>query len=183
MNKTRYFAVLAVLLICAGMARAQEPKSSGEVLSSSVANAEAEFVSAAEAMPEEKYSFVPTNGEFTKVRNFAQQVKHVAAVNYLLGAGILGEKPPVETGEERGPDSLKSKAEIVKYLRDSYAYAKKAIATINDTNALTSMKSPFGEGTMSKLSMAAITLGHTFDHYGQIVVYLRMNGIIPPASR
>jgi uncharacterized damage-inducible protein DinB len=177
--------VVVIVFVLAGfaIARAQDAKSTAEVLNQSVSSVESEFVSAAEAMPEDKYSFVPTDGEFKGVRTFAQQVKHVAAVNYILGAGILAEKPPVETGEESGPESLKTKAEILKYLKDSYAYAHKAVATINDANSITPTKSPFGEGNMTRLQMATIVIGHSFDHYGQIVVYLRMNGIIPPASR
>jgi hypothetical protein len=135
---------------------------------------EGEFVPAAEAMPEEKYSFAPTTGEFKGVRTFSQQVKHVAAVNYIVAAGILGEKPPVDTGEENGPDSAKSKADIVKFLKDSFAYAHKAVATINDANSVESMKSPFGEGTTTRLSMAVLLTGHGFDHYGQMVEYLRL---------
>jgi hypothetical protein len=100
-----------------------------------------------------------------------------------VAAGILGEKPPVDTGEENGPDSAKSKADIVKFLKDSFAYAHKAVAAINDANSVESMKSPFGEGTTTRLSMAVLLTGHGFDHYGQMVEYLRLNGIIPPASR
>lgn len=145
--------------------------------------AEKEFVSAAEAMPEDKYSFAPTNGEFKGVRTFAQQVKHVAAVNYLIGATILQEKPPVDVGGESGPDSVKSKAEIVKFLKDSFAYVHKAIATINEGNLLAPLKAPWGDATVTRQAMATTAVSHCFDHYGQIVVYLRMNGIVPPASR
>jgi hypothetical protein len=162
---------------------ADQPKSITEALNASVSGVEGEFVSGIEAMPEDKFSFAPTAGEFKGVRTFAQQVKHVAAVNYMLGAGILGEKPPVDTGGESGPDSIQSKADIVKFLKDSYAYVHKAIATVTDQNAVLPVKSPFGEGMSTRFGLAMITFGHSFDHYGQIVVYLRMNGIIPPASR
>jgi uncharacterized damage-inducible protein DinB len=144
---------------------------------------EGEFVPAADAMPEDKYSFAPTNGEFKGVRTFAQQVKHVAAVNYLIGAAILEEKPPVDPGGENGPDSVKTKADIVKFLKESFAYAHKAVTSINDGNLLSSIKSPFGQGTTTRLGMATLIVGHCFDHYGQMVEYLRMNGIVPPASR
>src|SRR5205085_5120249 len=111
------------------------------------------------------------------------QVKHVAAVNYMVGASILGEKPPVELGSENGPDSLKSKADIMKFAKDSFAYAHKALATINESNATGDIKNPFGEGTVTRLGMGVVFSWHTMDHYGQMVEYLRMNGIIPPASR
>ena len=86
------------------------------VLDSTVMNMEHEFVPAAEAMPEDKYGFAPTDGEFKGVRTFAQQMKHVAAVNYEIGAALLEQKPPVDVGDESGPASMTSKAEIIQYL-------------------------------------------------------------------
>jgi hypothetical protein len=108
----------------------------------------------------------------------------VSAVNYFVGAAILGEKPPVEVGNpEKGPDTLKTKAEIVAYMKGSFDYARKAIQSINAKNGTKSMKFPFGEGTTTPLGMATLLGFHGMDHYGQMVIYLRMNGIIPPASR
>ena len=160
-----------------------EPRTAAQVLNGSVSGMEHEFVPAAEAMPESKFDFAPTSGEFKGVRTFAQQVRHVAAVNYILGAAILQEKPPADLGGESGPESLKTKAEIVKYLKDSFEYAHKAIATITDKNLLEPVKYPFGDRPSSRLELAGIITAHGFDHYGQIVVYLRSNGIVPPASR
>jgi uncharacterized damage-inducible protein DinB len=185
--KNRNILLMAMMLIamsCPLLAQAPKaPATVTSVLDRSLSGMEGEFVPAAEAMPEEKYSFAPTTGEFKGVRTFSQQVKHVAAVNYLVAAGILGEKPPVDTGGENGPDSAKSKADIVKFLKDSFAYAHKAIATVNETNSVADIPSPFGEGKTTRLSMAVLLTGHGFDHYGQMVEYLRLNGIIPPASR
>jgi DinB superfamily len=188
MNKTKGLLASLILLAGSGLALAQDPKpaehhSIAQVLDHSIAGVENEFVPAAEAMPEDKYSFAPTNGEFKGVRTFAQQVKHVAAVNYLVGAAILGEKPPVELGGESGPDSIKSKADIVKFLKDSFIYAHRAVNTINEGNLLTPIKSPFGQGMVTRLGMSTLIFGHCFDHYGQMVEYLRMNNIVPPASR
>ena len=143
-----------------------------------------QFISAAEAMPEDKFDWAPTQGEFKEARTFAQQIKHVAAVNYFIGATILGEKPPVEVGDpEKGPDNLKTKAEIVSYLKGSFEYSRKAIQSITAKNGTRTLKNPFGEGTMTPLGMATLLAFHGMDHYGQMVVYLRMNSIIPPASR
>ncbi|MDE3245986.1 MAG: DinB family protein [Acidobacteriota bacterium] len=143
-----------------------------------------QFISAAEAMPEDKYDWVPTQGEFKEARTFAQQVKHVAAVNYFVGAAILGEKPPVEVGDpEKGPANLKTKAEIVAYLKSSFDYARKAVQGITAKNGTKSLKSPFGQGTTTPLGLATLLAFHGMDHYGQMVIYLRSNGIIPPASR
>ncbi len=190
MNMKKTKGLLAFLLLLAGgrVAQAQDAKPAEhrtitQVLDRGVAGVEGEFVPAAEAMPEDKYSFAPANGEFKGVRTFAQQVKHVAAVNYLVGAAILEEKPPVDLGGEKGPDSVKSKADIVKFLKDSFTYVHRAVGTINENNLLTPIKSPFGEGMTTRLGLAILIVGHCFDHYGQMVEYLRMNGIVPPASR
>ena len=178
----------SLLLACSALAFGQanmpdEHRTIVQVLDRSLSGVEGEFVPAAEAMPEDKYAFAPTNGEFKGVRTFAQQVKHVAAVNYMVGACILAEKPPVELGSENGPDSLKSKAEIVKFLKDSFAYVHKAVATIDDKNLVDPIQNPFGQNKTTRLGMATLIVGHCFDHYGQMVEYLRMNGIVPPASR
>jgi len=95
----------------------------------------------------------------------------------------MEEKPPVDIGEESGPASIKSKADILKFLKESFQYVHKAIATINEKNIVDTVKSPFGEGSVSRLGLATSVAWHGFDHYGQMVVYLRMNGIVPPASR
>ena len=186
-KKLGCLAICALLL--AGLSAAQEKKGKEErrtvtqVLDSTVANLEHEFVPASEAMPEDKSGFAPTGGEFKGVRTFGQQIKHVAAVNYELGAAILEEKPPVDIGDESGPASITTKAEILKYLNDSFVYVHKAVKTINDKNMVETVKSPFGEGKVSRLGLATSVAWHGFDHYGQMVEYLRMNGIVPPASR
>jgi uncharacterized damage-inducible protein DinB len=166
------------------MPKPEPPRTVTQVLDRAVTNVEKEFVPAADAMPEDKYGYAPTGGEFKGVRTFAQQVKHVAAVNFELAAAILQEKPPVEIGDdEAGPAAVKTKAEIMKFLKDSFAYMHKAIATITPQNEVESIKSPWGQSTITRLGIATLTVGHCFDHYGQMVVYLRHNGIVPPASR
>lgn len=184
----RFHTVSACLLLLSGIALAQaakpaEPQNVSQVLDHSVTNVENEFVPAADAMPEDKYSFAPTTGEFKGVRSFEQQVKHVAAVNYILGAAILGEKSPVDTGGENGPDAMKTKGDIIKYLKNSFAYLHKATLSIDEKNLIAPIKNPFGEGTATRLALASGAVGHCFDHYGQMVEYLRWNGIVPPASR
>ena len=145
---------------------------------------EKEVVSAAEAMPEDKFNFAPTQGEFKGVRTYAQQIKHIAATSYMLGAAILGEKPPVDLGKgENGPDNITSKADVVKFLKDSFDYAHKAAKSIDENNVLGMVPAPWGNNKVTRLSLTIIMLGHPFDHYGQMVEYLRMNGIVPPASR
>jgi uncharacterized damage-inducible protein DinB len=187
MRVAKRSAVLLCFLLCAGAAFAQDskpaPTTVGASIDSIVGIAEREVVSAADAMPEDKYGFAPTNGEFKGVRTFAQEVKHIAAVNYVFGSTILQEKPPMDLGGENGPDAIKSKADIMKFLKDSFAYAHKAVTSINDQNAVVAIKPPFGKNDTTRTAIAAFVPTHCMDHYGQMVEYLRMNGIIPPASR
>jgi uncharacterized damage-inducible protein DinB len=180
------------LLLVGGLASAQTTTSKavekkatsvGQELDHMLANLEREFVPAAEAMPEATFKFAPTNGEFKGVKTFAEQVRHLASANYYFCAAIAGEKAPAELGAENGPEALKTKAEIINYLKDSFAYAHKVFAGITDATATASMPTPWGQGTTSRLGLATLTVAHGCDHYGQMAVYLRMNGIIPPASR
>src|SRR5277367_5480467 len=181
MKKMKWLFATILLLAGSTLAIGQEAKPAeartvAQVLDRGVTGVESEFVPAADAMPEDKYSFAPTDGEFKGVRTFAQQVKHVAAVNFMLGGAILGEKPPVELGGENGPDAMTSKADILKFLKDSFAYLHKAVVTVNEKNMLEPIKSPFGEGMGTRLGFSSMAPGHCFDHYGQLVEYLRMNG-------
>jgi len=186
-NKIGRIACGLLLLTVTAAAQASKPKDEmhtvSQVLDRTVLNMEHEFIPAAEAMPEDKFGFAPTNGEFKGVRTFGQQIKHVASVNYELGAALLEEKPPVDINDEAGPASVTSKADILKFLKESFEYVHKAIATINETNFVGTVRSPFGEGSVSRLGLAATVASHGYDHYGQMVEYLRMNGIVPPASR
>ncbi len=188
MNRTRVLIGMSLVLMFVGTGLAQtnsgDPRSVAQVIDGRISGVEKEFVSAAEAMPEDKYSFAPTSGEFKGVRTFAQQVKHVAVSNYEFGAAILGEKPPIDVSDESGPANIKSKAEIVKFAKDSFTYLHKAIASINANNMDEPMKNPWGgKEAVTRLGIAVLAAQHPFDHYGQMVVYLRMNGIVPPASR
>jgi DinB superfamily len=161
----------------------QPPKTIGAVLERQLRGIERELVPAAEAMPAEKYGFAPTNGEFKGVRNFGEQVKHAAATNYVMFAAMLGEKPPAGTADDNGPAALKTKDELVRYLRDSFALGVRAVANMDEKTALELVQSPFGPNKTTRLGLATGALGHSLNHYGQIVEYLRMNSIIPPASR
>jgi uncharacterized damage-inducible protein DinB len=188
MRQRRWLIVCALLVIAAAAAAQtgkpkEERRTVTQVLDRTVGNLEEEFIPAAEAMPEDKFGFAPTNGEFKGVRTFAEQIKHVAAVNYELGAAILEQKPPVDINDEAGPASITSKADVMKYLRDSFEYVHQAIGTINEQNYVATVRSPFGEGKVSRMGLATSVAWHGYDHYGQMVVYLRMNGIVPPASR
>jgi hypothetical protein len=159
------------------------------VLERNLTNLENDVVPAADAMPEDKFNFKPTNdlikgSEFTGVKTYADQVKHIAVTNELIVACLNGQPQPVPDAEsDLGPTKLTSKADIMQYLKDSFAHAHEAFTKITKTNIVGQVRNPFGKGTRPRLGLTIIILGHTQDHYGQMVEYLRMNGIIPPASR
>lgn len=175
------FVLLGVSQIALGQMAMQPAKTPGDALNAVLNIGKGEFMAAAEAMPENKYSYAPTSGAFKGVRTFAEEVKHVAAVNYIFGAAILQEKPPVDVGGENGPDSVKTKADILKFAGDSFEYLQKALASVSEKNQLDLVDSFFGK--VPRLSIASFSVAHPMDHYGQMVEYLRSNGIVPPASR
>jgi uncharacterized damage-inducible protein DinB len=143
------------------------------------------IVSTADAMPADKYGFAPTDGEFKGVRTFGQQVKHLAAANHILAAAALGEEPPAGAGDEMGPETVRTKPEILDYLNGSFEHLARAIDAIGDKNATvkSSPISPLKGTEATRLALTVEAMIHAFDHYGQMVEYLRMNGIVPPASR
>ncbi len=143
------------------------------------------IVSTADAMPADKYGFAPTDGEFKGVRTFGQQVKHLAAANHILAAAALGEEPPAGAGDEMGPETVRTKAEILDYLNGSFEHLARAIDSIGDKNATvkSSPISPLKGTETTRLALTVEAMIHAFDHYGQMVEYLRMNGVVPPASR
>jgi len=176
------FLIGAALLLPA-FASAADQITVAKLYDQPIAGLEREIVPLVEAMPADKFDFAPTAGTFKGVRTFAQQAKHVAAVNYLVAAAALGEKPPVDTGGEIGPAAIRTKEQIVKFLKDSFAYAHKAALALTSAGETELVKSPFGNSQLARGYLVSIVVSHTYDHYGQMVVYARMNDIIPPASR
>ena len=171
------------LVVINKVAPAQTMPTASQTLDFWIANTEKEVVSVADAMPEEKYSFAPTAGAFTGVRTFAEQVKHLSAANYQLAALILGENPPHGEQDETAPDSIKSKAQIIVYVKGSFAALHRAVATISEGNMLEPLVTAASARRRNRLHFAIDAVAHSYDHYGQMVEYLRMNGIVPPASR
>lgn len=180
----RYSLAICLLALTRLSAADSAAPPTSKIFDQQLTMVERELVSLVEAMPEDKLLFAPKVGEFKGVRTFAQQATHVAYVNYAVASAVLEEKNPSESDKsENGPANLKSKADIVKYVKDSFAYTHKAMAMLSDTNLRDMVTSPFGEGKVTRLSMATVPVWHSFDHYGQMVVYARMNGVVPPASR
>jgi hypothetical protein len=154
------------------------------VVDGQITNLEKQIVGLAEAMPESKFNFSPEHlpiqgSDYKGVRTFAVQIKHVAASNYFLWSSITGDTFPKDFMGGDGPERLKGKTEIVKFLKDSFTLGHKAAASLTGDNALRT-----ATGTKSTcLDFAVFAVAHAFDHYGQMVEYARMNGIVPPASR
>jgi uncharacterized damage-inducible protein DinB len=183
--------VFLTSLLGGAAARAQQGPASAEsstltsVLNSQLSVVEFEIVATAQAMPEDKYSFAPTNGNFKGVRTFAQQVKHIATVNDRFAEAITGQAPPTAPDEgitSNGPDAIQTKDQIIQYLKESFANMHKAIATINAENGLTPLAKAPVPFLGTRASLAMFTCVHAMDHYGQMVEYLRMNGLTPPMS-
>ncbi len=182
MNGTIRISALGLLLSVPGLIAqvATPPHTASQVVDFWVTNTEQLVVPAADAMPEGKYPFAPSNGEFSGVRTFAEQVKHLAAANYQLASGALGEEPPAGTDHETAPDSVKTKAQIMDYLKGSFASLHRAASALNENN----MDDPIpSKGNRTRLLMLIDAVVHSSNHYGQMVEYLRMNNIVPPASR
>jgi len=178
------FFLMTTVLIVGSAAVAQQPPPQSKTVADSInyvwKDVEHDFIALAEAMPEDKWSFKPTQGAFAHARTFAEQVKHAACANFALAGKLLGGEPPARC-DLGGPDPAKTKPELMKYLRDSFAKMDAAIAATNDKNMLDPVKGPYAGD--NRLSTLAVALWHASDHYGQLIEYVRMNGVVPPASQ
>ena len=145
---------------------------------------EKQVLDAAEAMPEDKFNFSPESlnlpgAKYKGVRTFAVQVKHIAASNYFIWSGLTGDKLPANLKDGNGPEDIKTKAEVLAFLKDSFALGHKAAATLTPENMLQAPE----HSKSTRLHLATFGVAHAFNHYGQMAEYLRMNGIVPPASQ
>ena len=164
----------------------QPPASIASVVDRQVSQYEKNVVDVAEAMPEDKYNFTPASlnipgAAYKDVRTFAVLVKHTATANYRYWTTITGDKMPENIKGPNGPDELKTKAEIIKFLKDSFEVGHRAAKSLTTENALEQVQ--FFRGPTPNLAIASGAVIHAADEYGQMVEYLRMNGIVPPASR
>ena len=145
---------------------------------------EKQVLDAAEAMPEDKFNFSPQSlnlpgANYKGVRTFAVQVKHIAASNYFIWSPLTGDRFPANLKDGNGPEDVKTKAEILTFLKDSFALGHRAAATLTTENMLQTPE----HSKSTRLHLATFGVAHAFNHYGQMVEYLRMNGIVPPASQ
>ena len=155
-------------------------------LDSELSLIEGEMMGAVKAMAEEKFGFAPSAAiflpaqktEFETVRTFAQQATHVAQANYFFFSMLSGMKPDVDM---KAFAKMTSKEDAVAALAGSFAFGHKALATLTAANAFEVLKTP-EPGIQTRSTFAGFAISHANDHYGQIVEYLRMNGLVPPAS-
>ena len=151
-----------------------------------VSQYEKNILDVAEAMPEDKYNFTPASlnipgAAYKDVRTFGLLLKHTGAANFFFWSKVTGEKMPENIKGSNGPEELKTKAEIIQFLKDSFAVGHRAAKSITPENALDQL--PSFRGNQPRLMIVTGAVIHAADEYGQMVEYLRMNGIIPPASR
>src|SRR5215469_8348515 len=163
----------------------QAPASISSVVDREVSSYERLMVGAAEAMPEDKFNFNPASlniqgAAYKDVRTFATLIKHTAAANYFFWGAVTGEKPPENIKGPNGPDELKTKAEIIQFLKDSFAVGHRAAKMLTTENQLEPVQ--FRNQTGPRLYFATNAVIHCADEYGQMVEYLRMSGVVPPAS-
>jgi hypothetical protein len=203
MNYLRMFCLLAIMSFAIGgfgqAGQAAQPAPAPQAQQSSqpaptvagmldrqISAVEKQVIEAAEAMPEEKFNFSPESlnlqgSDYKGVRTFALEVRHIATANYAFWSALTGEPLPAGIRGPNGPEDLKTKAEIIKFLKDSYALGHRAAATVTSANLMEMVTFPMGKAP--RLYLATTGVAHANDHYGQMIEYLRMNGIVPPASR
>lgn len=206
MKNLRVFCLLVLLSVAIGLfgqgssapkpvasaPQAQQSQQPAPTIASSVDRqislVEKEIVEAAEAMPEDKFNFSPEGlkiqgSDYKGVRTFALQVRHIATANYAFWCPLTGDPLPAGITGPNGPENLTTKAQIVQFLKDSYAVGHKAAATLTNDNLMDPLAMAGRPNKVPRLYLVTFAVAHSFDHYGQMVEYLRMNGIIPPASR
>jgi hypothetical protein len=185
-----FFVLLAAANVTAqnsaGPKAAETSPTVAAVVDKEISNLESLLVSAADAMPEEKFNSSPENlklegAEFKGVRTFADQIKHVAADNFAIWAALTGKPEPTGVNSPNGPAEMKSRAEIIRFLKDSFAFAHKAAASMTAENTTDVVE--FRGNKVTRLYLIILAFSHANDHYGQLVEYLRISGIVPPGSR
>jgi uncharacterized damage-inducible protein DinB len=174
MKNLRTFAVVAAtVVVAASRLAAQAPSIQAELLKD-FTNQKEQMAKIADAMPEDKFGFKATPAQ----RSYGEQILHIAGANVMLfkAFGAKGTAPAIN-------QKATAKAEILKALADSYDYGIAAIKDQTDQTMMQSVQGPAFLGASSRARIAYFTLTHAMDIYGQMAVYLRLNGIVPPASR
>ena len=174
-RRTLFTILLAAAVAAAPAAQSASPISDG--IRSQWNSAKRNLQRSSEMMPEGSYDYRPVDG----VRNFGEILAHLAGANYVFCAAAKGEKTPF--AEDHFEKAAKTRAEIIKATADSIAYCDGAFAALTDASAAQMVAQPFGEGQTTRVAVLVGELGHVNEHYGNLVTYFRINGIVPPSSR
>ena len=173
--------IFLATLIWPAFAQNEPPKTIADSVLGPLQTVEGQLLGVAEAMPESKYSFIPTSGNFEGVRSFGEQIKHVACSQFAFFNEIERKTPPADC-EKGGPSKATTKAELIQYLRDSFDYGNRVLASTDQKNQLDRVEGHYA-GPSTRLGIGVTAVWHMTDHYGQLVEYLRMNGIVPPVTQ
>jgi len=175
--------ILASLVAALPLFGADPSQSARRVFDRQLTAAEGEVMAIVETMPANKFGFAPTEGSFSHTRTFGVQARHIAFCLNEVATALLAE-PMLPHADQEGPRDLTSKEDVVKYLKDAFAHAHRAIGTLTSENLLEPIRDPYVEKLRTtRLDAATIFLSHTWDHYGQMVEYLRMNNLVPPGHQ
>ena len=183
-HKLRSTLLISTLAL-AGTCFGQSPVSFSKAIERQFSKIESDIVTTAEAMPESTFYFTPEslqlkNSNFKGVRTFAGQIMHLATDNILIWSAITEDSVRADITDVNGPKAIQSKAAVIEYLKSSFAVGRKAIATLTEKNAMDLID--FRYRKLPRLDLAFYALTHANEHYGQMAVYLRMCGIVPPAT-
>ena len=172
-------ATCSVCVLASAPAEAQQPATNpvSASIRSSWDTAKRNLQQSAEIMPEADYSFRPVD----TVRTFGQILAHVAGANYVFCSAARGEKSP--HAEDAFEKSATTRAQIIKAVADSVSYCDGAYASMDDRNAAQVVELPFGMGKAARSAPLVMNANHVNEHYGNLVTYFRIKGIVPPSSR
>jgi len=164
--------VVAALLLCGGIACAQSPDVISGGAKAFYSIVKGNVLKAADEMPEANYSFKPT----PDIRSFGELVGHIADAQYYFCGTVAGDAPPTTKVEK----TKTSKADLTQALQSAFAYCDKVYDGMTDAKASETVK--FLGGNQAKVSVLFFNAGHDYEHYGNMVTYMRLKGLVPPSS-
>jgi len=173
--KTRICRAVAVVALSAS-AGAQAANPISQAIRDEWNGAKRNVLRSASAMPDAKFGFKPVD----TVRTYGQILAHVAGANYNFCAAARGEKSPFS--EDAFEKTATTRAAIIKALEDSITYCDAAYAALDDRKAAEAVDGVFGGGKTARAAALMGNTGHVQEHYGNLVTYMRMNGVVPPSS-
>jgi uncharacterized damage-inducible protein DinB len=176
---------LALFFIVPGVAPCQQSVSLLPAIERQFNKIETDILTTAQAMPESKFDFTPEslgvdNANLAGVRTFSGQIMHLATDNILIWSVITGDSVRADIEDVNGPRNIKSKQDVIGYLKNSFEIGRRAISTLTSQNAMDMIQ--FRWRKLPRLDLAFYALTHANEHYGQMVIYLRICGLVPPPT-